>query len=59
MSRESANGCIKPVAEKGTIQRVSYFYLCQYVKERLSRMQSESLLSDFAEARVFFEAKPQ
>jgi len=33
-------------------------YLCQYVKERLSRMQSHACMS-YAEAMVFFEAKPQ
>ena len=31
------------------------FRLSQYVKERASRTQSESLLSDFAEAKPFFE----
>ena len=32
--------------------------LSQYVKEHLSRMQSRACTS-YAEARVFFEAKPQ
>jgi hypothetical protein len=52
------------------VQRYDYFpkypkifkifiRLSQYVKERASRKQSESLLSDFAEAKSFFEAEPQ
>ena len=57
MSRESANGRIKPVAEKGTIQRVSYFYLCQYVKERFSEWRVE--LARTLPSAEFFEAKPQ
>ena len=33
--------------------------LSQHVKERASRMQNESSLSSFAEAKPFFEAQPQ
>ena len=38
---------------------MSVHYLFQYVKDRVSRMQSENSFSNFAEAKLIFEATPQ